>query len=176
MYRSVDLAVYERCARNLSGTTRSLAKMATREAFLQENPQARIRPNTTRLQAVVPYTAFRCHPDCSVARHTAIEGSDIDGGIVVTTEPMTPQQQLAFVEELRAQGFTATTQQEADETKAKTESGDYIAGSVESSEAIKQKVRADLSKIRFMSHEEAERNIAETPWNVEVLIAGAEVN
>lgn len=52
-------------------------------------------------------------PDCSIGRKQAKVGSDIDRALVVTNEPVPPQKQVAFVEELRRQGFSAFTVDEA---------------------------------------------------------------
>ena len=58
--------------------------MVVLREFLAQNPDVRIQIGTSLLKAVVNYDVFKCHPGCSVGRDESIEGSDIDGRIVVT--------------------------------------------------------------------------------------------
>lgn len=100
-------SLYERCFDILHNTHRDRQKITDRKKFLLEHPEARRNIDTGKLRQIIDYQDFRCHPQCSVARNEAITGSDIDGGLVVLKNEVSIEQQLAFVEELRRQGFSA---------------------------------------------------------------------
>lgn len=104
----------KKATERLSGTMRDPEKMAKRASLLVEHPELRRRIDTTLLKDVVNYEVFKCHPDCSVARDQAVDGSDIDGGIVVTKEPVPPELQQEFVDRLRLMGFSCYSQAEKD--------------------------------------------------------------
>lgn len=80
-------------------------KVAERRTLLLERPELRLQVNTDPLRSIIDYSAFKCNPRCSIARNDAIEGSDVDGGLVVLREETPIESQLAFIEELRTQGF-----------------------------------------------------------------------
>jgi hypothetical protein len=94
-------------ATRLGATIRSESKMWERTRLLAEQPHLRRRIATASLRQIIDFVDFRCHPQCSVARDEAIAGSDIDCGLVITAEPTGTDEQLAFVGELRQQGFEA---------------------------------------------------------------------
>jgi len=91
----------------LSKTLRSQEKMTQRTKWLEKHPQDRITIDQKPLQEIIPYEVFLCHPDCSVARNEAINGSDIDAGLVITKMPVSLQEKHLFIEELKKQGFNA---------------------------------------------------------------------
>lgn len=104
---SLQQSLYERCFDILYNTLRDRQKMANRKKFIDEHPEARVSIDTDKLKAIIDYQDFKCHPQCSIARDEAIAGSDIDGALVVLRNEVSIEQQLAFVEELRRQGFNA---------------------------------------------------------------------
>lgn len=83
------------------------AKRIQRRELLKKHPEFRIRIDTSRLRTIIPYTSFKCSPLSSIAEDLAIKGSDIDGGIIVTDFATSLTDELAFIRELRNQGFTA---------------------------------------------------------------------
>jgi hypothetical protein len=105
--------IRQRASEVLAGTIRNIGKMSTRYALLEAHPEQRIRVDSAALQQILRFLSFKCHPDCSVARDQAIRGSDIDRAVVITEEMPGIEERDAFVGELRKQGFTAYTQEEA---------------------------------------------------------------
>jgi hypothetical protein len=85
--------------------TRNTLKTQQRNTLLSREPGRRITVNTERLRSVAPYISLLCSPACSIAKGRAIVGSDIDYGLVVLDESIGQKQELAFVQELRDQGF-----------------------------------------------------------------------
>lgn len=106
--------LWERCFDALSKTTRSKVKMEARSKLLQERPEERRHIDSSKLKTIIDYESFKCHPQSSIARDEAIQGSDIDGALVVSRNEVPIEQQLAFVQELRNQGFSAAHQIEID--------------------------------------------------------------
>ena len=98
----------------LRKTIRNQEKMVVLRESLAQNPDVRIRIGTSFLKAVVNYDVFKCYPDCSVGRDESIEGSDIDGRIVVTKEPISSEAQQEFVYRLRLMDFSCYIQAELD--------------------------------------------------------------
>lgn len=90
-------------------------KVEQRRLHLATYPGDRIRINYPRLKSVIDYADFKCSPLSSIARDEAIKGSDIDGGLIILKEPVSKDAQLAFVRELRTQGFSAYLESEVDD-------------------------------------------------------------
>lgn len=99
----------------------NLEKQQERAKYLASFPEARIRVNTIPLREIIPYAHFKCHPFSSVARDESIEGSDIDGGVVITAQRIPEEQQLAFAKELQRQGFSAYHESETKQAEQELE-------------------------------------------------------
>ncbi len=97
------------------------SKNAERAGLLQENPNLRIVVQAGPLREIINFIDFRCNPSSSVARNEAIAGSDIDGGIVITEDKQQIGKEIAFIEELRKQGFDAYHQREVADIKKRLE-------------------------------------------------------
>lgn len=145
-------SLYERCFKILKNTLQSRQDMKDRESFLREHPEARRRINTHKLKQIIDYQDFKCHPQCSIARGEAVAGSDIDGGLVVLKDEVPTEQQLAFVEELRKQGFSAfhpsevqAREQQLDEARVRG----LESRSEEFGELIRKSAEAENAKIKF---------------------------
>lgn len=80
-------------------------KIAKRQKLLKKHPEMRIDVDAAQLRSIVDYDYFYCSPFSSVARGQAIKGSDIDGGLVITSAEAPFQAQMQFIETLRSQGF-----------------------------------------------------------------------
>ena len=93
-------------------------KIPGRQALLAAHPELRRRVRLEPLREIIDFVDFRCARRCSIARDEAIPGSDIDAGLVITREPTTFEQQLAFLAELRLQGFTVSHPQEVADAEA----------------------------------------------------------
>lgn len=107
----------------------SADKRAERERLLDGHPELRIRIDTAGLRKIIDYVSFRCARNCSVAYDTAIRGSDIDGGVVVTQQPEPTPKRLEFIAELRRQGFEVYDVAElAEEIKYETALMEYKGG------------------------------------------------
>jgi hypothetical protein len=83
----------------------NIEKDQARRRLLAEKPELRLRIDTSRLKPIIDYVVFKCHHFNSIARDVAIKGSDIDAGLVVLKEEIPTETQLAFINELRRQGF-----------------------------------------------------------------------
>src|SRR3989344_9131373 len=68
-------------------------KKTGRKLLLSQYPEKRIHLNTQTLKQIIPYTHFMCYPYSSVTEGLSIDGSDIDGAIVVAEEKTTLQQE-----------------------------------------------------------------------------------
>ena len=96
-------------------------KVNERNQLLRERPELRLTLRAEPLKRIIDYTAFKCASNCSIATNTAILGSDIDGGQVITESRVSPQLRLNFVSELRNQGFSAFDISEYEEAKKQLE-------------------------------------------------------
>jgi predicted nucleotidyltransferase len=146
-------------------------KTSERTTLLAEQPQQRKRIDTARLKGIIDYTAFKCSPISSIARDEATEQSDIDGGIVVTETTVPIQQQLAFIDDLREQGFRvyhseevayASAQVQFDELLKMFGSWDDLTSSVsEDAKTIQMILGMSSEVINFLTKGELEKNIYE---------------
>lgn len=75
-----------------------------------QHPKRQIIINTASLKSIIQYDEFLCYPHCSVDRHQARHGSDINDGLVVTSASVGLEQQRGFIAELERQGFVARTE------------------------------------------------------------------
>ena len=82
-------------------------KIEERRKLLKEHPELRIRIDTKLIKQIVNFIEFKCVSDSSIVRNLAIKGSDIDGGLVVSSEILPIEKRLAFVSSLRDQDFSA---------------------------------------------------------------------
>ena len=99
-------AVHQReCEGYMSNSVRDHNKMKARVTLLTAQPSKKLTVDTGILKGITSFDEFLCHAECSIARGEAIEGSDIDMGLVVSKTPIPSRQQVALVAELRAQGF-----------------------------------------------------------------------
>lgn len=97
-------------------------KEITRRAQLKANPELKLRLNLQGLRKIIDFQDFLCHPRCSIARDEAIEGSDIDSGMIITVCEVDEIKQLEFVKELRRQGFSVYILREMVEAEEKLKS------------------------------------------------------
>jgi hypothetical protein len=104
-------------------TGSTLAKQAERKALLAQRPELKLRIDAAPLRQIINYVDFKCSPFSSIARDEAIVGSDIDGGVVVTADQTTRDQELSFVKALRAQGFEAYHEIEVAEAHQRVDEG-----------------------------------------------------
>jgi hypothetical protein len=132
-------------------------KLEERRALLAEHPELRLRVNLEPLRCIIDFAAFKCVGGSSVARDEAIQGSDIDCGLVVLHEPTAVESEIAFVSELRAQGFDAYHPTEVATAKAAYEEG-VARGVVSTDWGEYQRLnheytRRDLSRIDFIAED-----------------------
>jgi hypothetical protein len=139
-------------------------KIEERRKLLKEHPELRIRIDTKLIKQIVNFIEFKCVSDSSIVRNLAIKGSDIDGGLVVSSEILPIEKRLAFVSSLRDQDFSAydiseyeTAERELNDFTEKHH-GEYK--SKEDLETLHQlvgsKVQAECALIRFFSADEIE--------------------
>ena len=133
-------------------------KQEERRALLTEHPELRLRINLDPLRLIIDFAAFKCMPGSSIARDEAIMGSDIDGGLVVLRRPTHVESEIAFVDELRAQGFNVYHPTEAAAAEVACEEG-LARGIIRTDWAGYKKlnhayVERDLNKIVFVTEEE----------------------
>ncbi len=172
--------VREMSKKVLHNTMRDTDKMAKRFEYLKEHPEDKIHIRTKNLKEIVDFNSFWCHPDCSVGRNQAVRGSDIDGGIVVTNQPTTPEERQLFVNELRLQGFSCFTPEEKADLAAIEESGNYAeAGFKNKYDIIEASSKARLETINFMSvkevHDTINQGLTAMMNKLKVLAAGREI-
>ena len=84
-----------------------IKKENERAADIADGRAEKIRVDRLRLKNVLDFVHFFCVRDSSVMRDQAINGSDIDGGVVVVRERNRSKED-AFLEELRNQGFNVS--------------------------------------------------------------------
>lgn len=125
-------------------------KAIEREKLLNENPELRIRIDTSQLRPIIDYIAFKCHPRSSIARDMAIKDSDIDSGLVILREEASMEQQLAFIEELRRQGFKASHPSEAEELRRQVDEAPKTISLETQAALISKAVGAEDEQIRFI--------------------------
>lgn len=113
-YHRVYLEDTARMMLDMQTTAHDPAKKEARRQRLAAHPEERVTLDRSRLHASVPFPfqRFVCHPGSSIARGEAVTGSDIDFGLVISDHPVPEEQQAAFVEVLRTQGFTTHTEAE----------------------------------------------------------------
>jgi len=155
---SKDNSLLSRCSTALSHTMRSAGKMEDRKTLLEKSPESRQSINTRKLKQVIDYVDFKCHPECSIARDEAVQGSDIDGGLVVLSERVGVDRELEFVQELRNQGFEAShkTEVEAAQNQVEAAKSRISAASKEFRELKDKEVSTHSSEIRFYTKTELE--------------------
>jgi hypothetical protein len=84
-------------------------KKLKRQRFLAENPEARIEIDTQELYQILQIDyVMKCARDSSVARGQAIQGSDIDGAVIITEKEVPPDTQDRITSSLKAKGFSVT--------------------------------------------------------------------
>lgn len=105
----------KRFLKDIAPTEAILEKKENRRRALGENPLLHRFVNTARLREIIDYEVFNCSPYSSVALNEAVEGSDIDGGVVVSSLPSTVDHQMLFIAELRTQGFGVAHRSEVEE-------------------------------------------------------------
>jgi hypothetical protein len=118
-------------------TGSTLAKQEERKTLLAQRPDLKLRIDAAPLRQIINFVDFKCSPYSSIARDEAIVGSDIDGGVVVSKDQTTPDQELSFVKALRAQGFEAYHEIEVAEAEQRVD---------EELEAEQHKLFSDVSK------------------------------
>lgn len=133
-------------------------KEKERKMLLDKYPDLRRRVQTEKLKEIVDYEYFKCVWGSSVAKDLAIEGSDIDGGVVVTDREVSEEERLAFVLELRNQGFSAYDITEAREAKRAVDQA--VKNEIEQFdlyELFSKKVNTDLGVIHFYTQGEIDQ-------------------
>lgn len=83
-----------------------------KERIFEANPSARLQVDTARLREIVDFEEIKVARNSSIAKGNAMQGSDLDDGLVITTDVVSEKTQERFVQELKNQGFiTYTTRQ-----------------------------------------------------------------
>jgi hypothetical protein len=170
----VDQPTYTRASDLLNRMMYSQRKMDERRVMLKEHPELRRRLNPAQLHRIIDYKLFLCNPRSSVARNEAIEGSDIDGGLVVMEEAADEQTEIEFIDELRKEGFSAYTQSEYDRVRSDLERA--------TDEGEKSRLRELENTIKhavitFTTQKEIEQRIRSRMDNVNaVYIAGMDLD
>lgn len=142
-------------------------KVTEREKLLAEHPELRISIDTQPLRKIVDYQAFKCARGCSIPNDLAINGSDIDGGLVITQKQTELKQRIAFVDELRRQGFSAYDESEyeravkEEEEFAAQKKGNYsdLKDRETLHRLIENKTQALMAMIRFYTVDQIEEFI-----------------
>ncbi len=130
-------------------------KIEERRALLAAHPELRLRVDPDPLCGIIPFAAFKCAPGSSVARDEAIQGSDIDGGLVVSHQPTSAEAEIAFIDELRAQGFEVYHPSEVSAANAAYE--DALARGAEPTEYDQlrsNRIDLDLKRVDFIPEDE----------------------
>jgi hypothetical protein len=125
------------CYLDIKDGMHSKEKRASRICLLEEHPELRIQIDPKTFD-MFQFDMFICHPNSSVAANVAIKGSDIDGGLIVSQQPIPIEEQLLFVSSLRQQGFDVYHPSEL----------------IENDEDISRAVRVNYNKIMFFTHDE----------------------
>jgi hypothetical protein len=166
--------LYQRCYDILSNTIRNQRKTDQRAQLLKEHPEKRMRIKTNSLRQIIDYKDFKCHPQCSIARDQAIQGSDIDGALVILKNEVPEEKQIEFIAELRKQGFSVfhhsevqKREQEVNEAKAK---GVYSGQEFES--LIRKSVEASNGEIRFYTINQLEEMKSQCLSNPVIIYVG----
>lgn len=167
--RSADGVSYAQ-ARELLTAGPESPKAYFRRILLQKHPERRIQVDTAPLKAIIDYSDFKCHPKSSVARGEAIRGSDIDAGVVILRSRLDletqTERELAFVEELRRQGFDVYHPREVEEIAAV-----YDRASEREAYMMKKQVQRMVDHIiRFHTAIELEAMRRMNPQSLEGLI------
>jgi predicted nucleotidyltransferase len=150
----------------LMGSLQSDQKVIERRKLLAAHPELRRSIDTGKLKEVIDYVEFKCHPKSSVARGEAIEGSDIDVGVVVLRDRVLEQQELAFVEELRKQGFTAYHQKEYEDLEKQYRNTEVLE---ERLKLIPEKTIRELDRIHFYTEDEL-KELTKKPIGIPVVM------
>ena len=106
-----------------------------------------------------------CARGSSVASNLAVEGSDIDGGLVVLSKQVDESRQLEFINELRRQGFRVYHSSEVEEARRAWEKADtdYREKEIDISELNKLRKRfldMESEVILFRTESSLEKEIA----------------
>jgi hypothetical protein len=123
-------------------------KDRSRRQFLIENPAQRLQVDTSRLLSIIDFVAFKCHRNSSIARNVAIRGSDIDAGLVVLREEIPVEKELAFIGELRGQGFDVYHPTEVATLRRQIENPSLSCG--QKLDLIRRSTAAEYNKISFV--------------------------
>lgn len=157
-YQRMYLQEDARYTLEIQGASHDPIKKDLRRHRLVAHPEERRTIDTVPLREVVVYRRFVCHPSSSIARGEAIEGSDVDFGLVITDNPVTLDQQATFVAELKKQGFVAHTERELEDTKAAM----AVDGMV-SLDAKRAYIEMSDAVVRFRTRSEMEARVADQP-------------
>lgn len=134
-------------------------KTGERATLLADHPQLKRRIDLDALRKILPFEDFMCHPSCSIIRDEAIDGSDIDAGLVILGEEVSEEKQLEFVNELRKQGFTVYHPLESAARDKELEEA-MVKKSPEVGKLIKRFVEASFNTINFATRKSLEEHIA----------------
>lgn len=171
LYRSAPKDLRKECLDMLMESMSNPYKVSERENLLQDHPEYRLTVDTEKLKVIIDYDDFKCHPKCSIAKNRAIKGSDIDAGVVVLKEPVSEETELAFIEELRRQGFEVYHQKEYEASKEEYERTNDLS-------LINVKNRRDSRIIHFYTKAQLEEMVKQNPFDIPdtmVYLAGTSI-
>jgi len=139
--------------------------IAQRRELLRLHPELHRTLDLEKLRQVVDFDEIRVAAGSSVARNEAIEGSDIDGAMVITRRPVKLISRLRFVRELRLQSFRAADISELQaaarryERKSSSRPDDSWFLSEEHRELFRQKEEAEATLVRFYSRRQIQTHL-----------------
>lgn len=129
-----------------------LAKIKARKQLLAEFPEKSIDIDPNPLKRILPDSAFVCYTGSSIRSRSAIRGSDIDGGIVITPRSVSLRDQRRFILELRRQGFKVYSQEQVQRVERAKMLDDEMIGA----EGVTEMGQLRLKVIRFETYDEFE--------------------
>ncbi len=167
---------YERDMRSIAvermnGSFNNVEKREERRRFLDQNPDKKIRLDEKKLKEIIDYLQIKCHVLSSLALDLAIEGSDIDVGVVFLKHAEPLEDIIHFVQALRSQGFAV-----CHESEVKTGITGECSALVR--EHLSHESSRYLNSIRFLTPEEVQKMLESPLEDIVnmVVFAGSEIS
>lgn len=132
-------------------------KIKKRIHLLKKKPSRRAHINTTKLKGIINYLEFKCGLNSSVGQNRPIWGSDIDGGLVVTRSKTTLKQEIAFINELKHQGFKITSIYDLHKIKRALKNNLKTNNVIGYRNILKKEISIRQKLIRFMTKKVLEK-------------------
>ncbi|MDO8571727.1 MAG: hypothetical protein Q7R79_03535 [bacterium] len=150
-------------------------KANLRKQYLNKNPERKRAVNPIPLRQILPYLAFTCHPGCSIARGQAIEGSDIDRGLVLLPPGIHhAKREMAFIRELRGQGFSVY--HETEWQKVREQLNNISTAEAVAQGVLTRDVETRIKMVHFVSLDRLCELRGNAPEDMDILIALAGYN